>query len=291
LIVPFVPGGVVDVIARLWADKMTTLLGTVVIENRGGASGMIGVAEVARSQPDGYTILLGNTSTQVLNPAIATNNPNDEAKDFAAISIIANSVISLAVHPSLPARNLGELAAYIKSHPGKVSYGSPGTGTFTNLAGEMFKRAAGTPDLIHIPYKGGGQVITDVVSGHIPIMMVAITDQILELHKSGKIRILAVFSPRRLGILPDVAAAPETYPGLVAELFVGLFVPTATPRSIIERVAQVNRTAITNEDFRSRLMTAGFEPVLDTPDEAQRMLEAEQARVVSLVKSLGLKTQ
>ena len=178
LIVPFVPGGVVDVVARLWADKMTSLLGTVVIENRGGASGLIGAAEVARSQPDGYTVLLGNTSTQVLNPMITSNPPYDAAKDFAAIGIIANSVISIAVHPSLPVRNLSELTAYIKSHPRTISYGSPGAGTFTNLAGEMYKESARTSDLTHVPYKGGGQVITDVVSGHIPMMVVAITNQI-----------------------------------------------------------------------------------------------------------------
>ena len=289
LIVPFVPGGVVDVVARLWADKMTGLLGTVIIENRGGASGMIGAAEVARSQPDGYTVLLGNTSTQVLNPMIASNPSYDAAKDFTAIGIIANSVISIAVHPSLPVRNIIELTAYIKSNPGRISYGSPGAGTFTNLAGEMFKQSARISDLTHVPYKGGGQVITDVVSGHIPMMVVAVTDQIVELHAAGKIRIVAVFSRSRLETLPDVQAAPEVYPGLIAELFVGLFAPAATPRPIIQRMAEANRTAIAGENFKSKLLAAGFEPVLDTPDEAQRLLETERKRMALLVKSLNFK--
>ena len=278
-------------VARLWADKMASLLGTVVIENRGGASGMIGATEVARSEPDGYTFLLGNTSTQVLNPAITPNPPYDAVRDFTAIGIIANSLISIAVHPSVPAKNLTELTAYIKANPGKVSYGSPGIGTFTNLAGEMFKQSAGTPDVTHIPYKGGGQVITDVVSGHIPMMMVTITNYVLELHRTNKIRIVAVFSPQRLGVLPDVQAAPETYPRLVAELFMGLFAPAATPRVVVQRVGQATRAAIESDDFRTKLLAAGLDPVLDTPDEAQRFLAAEYLRIVPLVKSLNFKLQ
>jgi len=291
LIVPFAAGGVVDVVARLWVDKMTPLLGTIVIENRGGASGTIGAVEVARSQPDGYTILLGNTSTQVLNPAIMQNSSYDAVKDFAAIGIVANSAISIGVHPSLPVKNLNELIAYIKAHPGKISYGSAGAGTFTNLAGEMFKQLAEIPDLIHIPYKGGGPVITDVVSGHIPMMMINITNNVLELHNTGKIRIIAVFNPKRLGVLPDVQAAAETLPTLIAALFIGVFVPAATPKTIIQQIAQASRTAIAGEDFKQKLVAAGFEPVLDTPEEAQRYLEAEHTRIVPLVKSLGFKLQ
>lgn len=291
LIVPFSPGGVVDAIARLWADKMTAVLGTVVVENHGGASGTIGAEEVARSQPDGYTLLLGNTSTQVLNPAIMPHPPYDPAKDFATIAIIANSAIAIAVNPTLPAKNLTELIAYIKANPGKLSYGSPGTGTFTNLAGEMFKQLAGTPDLTHVPYKGGGPGISDLVGGHIPMMMLNITGQVLELHKTGRIRIVAVFTPKRLAVLPDVQAATETFPSLVAVLFTGLFAPSATPKVVIEQVAQANRTAIGSEDFKSKLVAAGLEPVLDTPQEAQRFVDAERARLLPLVKSIGFKLE
>ena len=291
LIVPFSPGGVVDAIARLWADKMKALLGTVVVENHGGASGTIGANEVARSQPDGYTLLLGNTSTQVLNPAIMPHPPYDAAKDFATIAIIANSAIAIAVKSSLPAKNLTELIAYIKANPGKISYGSPGTGTFTNLAGEMFKQLAGTPDLTHVPYKGGGPGISDLVGGHIPMMMLNITGQVLELHKTGRIRIVAVFTPKRLAVLPDVQAASETFPSLIATLFTGLFAPSATPKVVIEQVAQANRTAIGSEDFKSKLVAAGLEPVLDTPQEAQRFVDAERARLLPLVKSIGFKLE
>jgi tripartite-type tricarboxylate transporter receptor subunit TctC len=289
LIVPFVPGGVGDIVARIWADQMTALLGTVVIENRGGASGVIGTTEAARAEPDGYTILLGNTSTQVLNPVITTNPPYDALKDFVAISIIANSPISVAVNPAVPAKSFHELIAYIKANPGKVSYGTAGTGTITNLAGELFKQVAETPDVTHIPYKGGGQVISDVISGHIPMMMVAITNSVLELHRTGKIRIVTVFSAKRLSVLPDVQAAPDTDARLVAGIFMGLFAPAATPPAIVQQIGRATRLAGESDEFRSKLIAAGFDPLLDTPGQAQQFLAAEHRRIFSLVKSLNFR--
>jgi tripartite-type tricarboxylate transporter receptor subunit TctC len=287
LIVPFAAGGVVDVIGRLWAEQIKTGLGTIVVENQGGAGGTIGASDVARSAPDGYTILLGNTSTQVLNPAIMPRPTYDPAKDFVTVSILANSAVSLAVTPSVPAKTLKELIAYIKANPGKLSYGSPGAGTFTNLAGEMFKQLAGTPDVTHIPYKGSGPSMADLVSGHIPIATINITNQALELHHTGKIRIVAVMTRQRLGVLPDVQTATETIPDLVAMLFTGLFVPAATPPAIIERIAQANHRVMASEAFKKRLVETGFDPVSDTPAEAQRLVDGERARLVPLVKSTG----
>jgi tripartite-type tricarboxylate transporter receptor subunit TctC len=291
LIVPFAAGGVVDVIGRLWADKMKPLLGTVVVENQGGASGSIGATEVARAAPDGYTLLLGNTSTQVLNPAIMARPPYDPAKDFTAVGMVANSAISIGVHPSLPAKDLAELITYIKANPGKITYGTAGAGTFTHLAGEMFKQMAGTPDVTHIPYRGGGPVTADVVSGHIPMMAINITNQVIELHKTGKIRLVAVLTPQRLAVLPEVPAAAETLPGLVAALFIGVFAPAATPKAIIDRIAQAHRAAVTSDEFTSKLVKSGFEPIVDTPDEALRFITAERARIIPLARSLGFKLE
>jgi tripartite-type tricarboxylate transporter receptor subunit TctC len=291
LIVPFSAGGVVDVIGRLWVEAIKPHLGTFVIENQGGAGGVIGAGEVARSQPDGYTMLLGNTSTQVVNPLVMARPPYDPAKDFVTVSIIAISAIAIAVHPSVPAKTMPELIAHIKANPGKMSYGSPGAGTLTNLTGEIFKQLAKTPDLVHVPYKGAGPGITDLVSGHIPIMMLNITGQVLELHKTGKIRLVAVCTPKRLGVLPDVQAAQDTIPGLVGQLFTGLFVPAATPRDMIDRVAQANRAAMANDAFKKKLIESGFEPVLDTPAEAQRFVDGELAHLAPLIKSTGFKTQ
>ncbi len=287
LIVPFAPGGVVDVIGRLWADKMQTLLGTVVVENRGGASGTIGTAVVARAPPDGYTLLLGNTGVQVLIPAIMRSVPYDPEKDFATIGIIANSAISICVNPSVPAKNLPELVAYIKARPGKVFYGTAGTGTYANLAAEMFKQRAETPDVTGVPYKGGGSVIKDVIGGQIPMTFLNITNEVLALHRTGKIRIVTVLSPQRLSVLPGVPAASETYPGLVAGLSMGVFAPAATPKSILDQLAEAHHRAAESADFEQKLLAAGLEPVHDTPEQAQRFLEAERARIIPLVKSLG----
>lgn len=288
LVVPFSPGGVVDVIARLWVEEMKGL-GTFVVENQGGAGGITGASTVARSQPDGYTMLLGNTSTQVVNPMVMANPPYDPAKAFAAVAIIANSAVSIGVHPDVPARIIPELVAYIKANPAKASYGSPGAGTLTHLAGEIFKQLAGTPELAHVAYRGAGPGITDLVAGHIPMMMLNVTSQVLELHRTAKIRLVAVCTPKRLGVLPEVPAAAETMPQLVAQLFTGLFVPASTPPAVIAKVAAVNAKAMASEAFKKKLVEAGFEPVADTPAQAQRFIDDEIARLGPLIKSTGFK--
>ncbi len=170
LIVPFSPGGATDVAARLWADKMKPTLGTVVIENKGGGGGVIGATEVARSQPDGYTFVFGNTSTQVLIPAIMPKPPYDAVKDFAGVYIMCLSPTCIVVHESVPARTLMEFIAYAKANPTKLSYGTAGAGTMTNLSGELFKHLIGTPEITHIPYKGSAPGVTDLAAGHIPMM-------------------------------------------------------------------------------------------------------------------------
>lgn len=288
LIVPFSPGGVVDVIGRLWVEEMRGL-GTFVIENQGGAGGVTGAHNVARAAGDGYTMLLGNTSTQVVNPLVMATPPYDPAKAFKTISIIANSAVAFAVNPNVPAKTIAELVAYIKANKEKVSYGSPGAGTLTHLTGEIFKQLAGTPELAHVPYRGAGPGISDLVAGHIPTMMLNVTSQVLELHRANNIRIIAVCTPQRIGVLPDVPAAAETMPLLIAQLFTGLFVPASTPSDIIEKVASVNKAAMASKAFQQKLIEAGFEPVNDTPAEAQKFVDAEIARLGPLIKSTGFK--
>ena len=288
LIVPFPPGGVVDAIGRLWADRISAVLGSMFVENHGGATGGIGATEVARAQPDGYTLLLGNTSTQVLTPLLKSVPYNPE-KDFAAIGIIATSTIALIVNPSVPATNLKELIAYIKNKQGKVFYGAAGIGSYSHLAGEMFKDRAGTPGVTVVPYKGGGPAIRDVVAGQIPMAFVNITGQVLALQRSGALRIIAVLSPQRLSNLPNLPTAAAMFPGLVAGLSIGVFAPAATPAAIIDRIARAHAKVMANEEFEQRLRTAGFEPVRDTPKEAQQFLDTERTRIAALVKSLGFK--
>jgi tripartite-type tricarboxylate transporter receptor subunit TctC len=198
LIVPFSPGGATDVVGRLWADRMRTVLGTVVVENRGGGGGVIGAEEVVRAQPDGHTFLMGNTSTQIIVPVAMTPPPYDPLKDFSSIYILCMAPNSIVVHESVPVHTLQELIAYAKANPGKLSYGSAGTGTVTNLTGELFKQLIGAPDIVHIPYKGSAPGVTDLASGHIPMMTPNIGGPLLALHRAGKVRILAVTWMQRI---------------------------------------------------------------------------------------------
>src|SRR5438132_569206 len=202
LVVPFPPGGAFDAVGRPWADKMKPLLGTMVIENIGGGGSSLGAAAVARARPDGYTILLGGTQTHV-NEALLKGRPlYDPVKDLDAIAGVAANALCIAVHPTVPAQNLKELIAYAKANPGKLSYGHSGVGSIQHLAGELFKSLAGTPDIVHVPYRGTGPLIADLVSGQVPMGTPGVTGQVIEFHRSGKIRILAVTSPKRLGASP-----------------------------------------------------------------------------------------
>jgi len=291
LVVPFAPGGVVDPVGRLWAQRVGPGLGTVIVDNRGGAGGTIGTADVARAQPDGYTLLLGNTSTQVLNPATMARPPYDPVKDFITIDIIAISATSIIVHPSLPVRDVSSLIAYAKANAGKLSYGSAGAGTVTHLAGEMFKQRGGGLDIVHVPYKGAGPGIADLVSGYVPIMTPNITGQLLSLHEAGKVRILAVNAAQRLKAAPNIPTAVETLPDMIALVFSGVFAPAGTPRPIVDRISQLTRTALADPAFQNTLVQSGFEPVLDSsPEKAQSFIEQEHKRLVPVIKAAGFKS-
>jgi tripartite-type tricarboxylate transporter receptor subunit TctC len=293
LVVPFSPGGATDVVGRLWAERMKPLLGTVVVENKGGGGGVIGATEVARSQPDGHTFLFGNTSTQVLIPAIAKQPAYDPLKDFTAIYILCVSPNTIVVHESVPARTLKELIAYAKANPKKLSYGSAGTGTMTNLAGELFKQLIGAPDIVHVPYKGSAPGIADLTSGHIPMMTPNVGGPLLDFHRSGKIRILAVASEKRLKAAPDIPTAIEAgLPGMLAANFNGLFGPAGIPKTIVDQIAQATRTAMLDENFQKPMITSGFEPILDSgPDAAQRMIADELGRWAPIMKATGFKVE
>jgi tripartite-type tricarboxylate transporter receptor subunit TctC len=293
LMVAFSAGGVNDVVGRHWAERMKELLGTVYVENQGGAAGTLATGEVARAQPDGYTILLGSTSTMVLNPMTMAKVPYDPAKDFVPIAILAVSTTSVVVHASVPAKTLSELIAYAKANPGKLSYGSAGTGTMSNLSGELFKQLAGLNDLVHIPYKGAGPGMTDLVSGHIPVMTPNITGQVLELHRTGKIRILAMNAPERLKAAPDIPTAiEEGLPNMIGQLFLGLFAPAATPTAVIDRITAATHKAMADPEFQKVLVASGLEALADSNSEkAKRFIAEEIARWGPVVKAAGFKVE
>jgi tripartite-type tricarboxylate transporter receptor subunit TctC len=291
LVVPFVPGGVNDTVARLWADRVKTSLGSVYIENQGGAGGAVGGAAVARAAPDGYTILLGGAGTQVLNPIAMSRPPYDPIKDFEAIAILAVSTLTIVVNPKVPVHTLKELIAYAKANPTKLAYGSAGTGSMTHLGGELFKSLAGTPDIVHVPYKGTGASLTDVISGQVPMIVANVTGQILQLNKSGNLRLLAVTGPERLAAEPDIPTAVEAgLPGMVALNFTGLFAPAKTPQPIVEKIAAAARGAMADADLRKNLMEQGLEPYPDsTPEKTKRFVEEDIARWTPVIRSIGLK--
>jgi len=290
LVIPFPPGGVYDAVGRPYAERMKTTLGTVIVENQGGAGGSLGAAAVARAQPDGYSLLLGGVGPMVINPIAASRTPYDPIKDFEPISILVVTAFSIAVHPSLPVQTLVELVEYAKANPGKLSYGTAGVGSGNHLTGELLKSLTGV-NIVHVPYRGAGLAITDLVGGQIPVLMANVTGQVLELHRSGKLRMLAVSSSARLIAAPEIPSAAEAgLPGLISRNFIGVLAPARTPAPIVAQISQATQIAMADPELQQIFIASGMEPSPDTnPAQARRFLAEEIARWAPIIKSIGLK--
>jgi tripartite-type tricarboxylate transporter receptor subunit TctC len=291
LVIPFPPGGAYDAVGRPWADKMKSLLGTVVVENKGGGGGSLGAASVAHAAPDGYTLLLGGTLLHV-NEALLKSRPlYDPVKDLDPIAAIAANCLCVAVHPSVPATTLQELIAYAKANPGKLSYGHAGTGSIQHLTGELFKSLAGTLDIVQVPYRGTGPLITDLVGGQVPMGTPGVTGQLLQFHRTGKVRVLAVTNPTRLVAAPDLPTVAELgFPGMTTMGSIGVLAPAGTPSAIADRIAQATHTAVADEAFQHFLIEAGIEPTSDSdPDKFRKSLAADLHLWAPVVSKLGLK--
>jgi tripartite-type tricarboxylate transporter receptor subunit TctC len=290
LVVPFPPGGGFDAVGRPWADKVKALLGTIVVENQGGGGSSLGAAAVAHARPDGYTILLGGSSTHITEAILKTRPLYDPLKDLEPVANVAISSFGLAVHPSVPANTLQEFIDYDKANRGTLSYGHAGIGSLNHLTGELFKSLAGLPDLVQVPYRGSGPATADALAGHVAMVTPAVTGQLIEFHRTGKLRILAVTSPQRLIAAPDLPTAAETLPDMVSQQLIGLFVPAGTPVAIIERIAQANHAALAEPAYQKMLIETGFEPDVDsTPQMLRRRIEAEIAKWTPIVQSIGIK--
>src|SRR5262245_7113527 len=263
LVVPFPPGGAFDFIGRPWADKMKSLLGTIVVENIGGGGSSLGAANVVRANPDGYTLLLGGTQTHV-NEALLKNRPLfDPVKDLDPITGIAAYFFAIVVNPAMPAQTLKEFIAYAKANPGKLSYGHAGVGSIQHLAGELFKSLAGTPEIVPVPYRGTGPLTTDLISGQVPLGFPGVTGQTLEFHRAGKLRVLAVTNRTRLIAAPELPTVAELgLPGMTVTGSIGLLAPAGTPTGIIEPIAQATRATVAEPTFKQMLLDAGIEPTL-----------------------------
>ncbi len=293
LVVPFAPGGETDLIGRMWAQKVAPHLGgSIVVDNRPGAGGAVGATEVARAKPDGYTLLAGTTTTQVINPAATANPPYDALKDFVAIGIVSTTPTAIIVNPALPAKTLQELIALARANPGKYSYGSAGQGTITNLTGELFRQLAGGLDLVHIPYKGGGPAMQDLVAGHIPVLTPILSSTVIGHHRAGRARILAINSEARLKAAPDIPTAIESgLPDMKVVVFNAVFAPAGTPRAVVDALVQATAKAKADPGFAVDLERAGAEMVADsTPESATRFIRDEAARWAPIVKASGFTT-
>ncbi len=291
LIVPFPPGGSTTVMARNVADKMSATLGQpVVVENRGGAGGTIGTRSVAKAAPDGYTILLSYTATMAIAPSMNVNAGYDPRRDFVPIGMIGFAPNVLVVHPSLPARSVAELIAYAKAAPAPVQYGSPGVGTVNHLAGEYLASETGVK-LQHVPYKGNGPAMGDLLGGHIPMMFVPIPVALGNV-KAGTLRGLAITTAKRSGLLPDLPTLAESgVPGFDVALRYGLMAPTGTPPAVIARLNRELNAALATEDVKQRLATEGAEALPGTPEAYAADVDADEKRWSGLVKKLGIKVE
>ena len=291
LIVPYAPGGVVDAVARIWADRMRPF-GTIVVENQGGGGGTIGAASVAHARPDGYTLLFGDTSSQIIAPYLLLRPPYDALKDFVAVSMMATSSTAIVVNPKVPATNLDEFIKYAQGNQAKLSYASAGTGTVTHLAGELFKQLTNTPAILHVPYRGAGPGLIDVISGVVPMMTPNVTSQVLDFHRGGNLRILAVCATARLKAAPDIAAAAETLPGLVVGLSCGVLAPAATPQPITDQISEATGAITRQSEFAAALQASGLEVRPDvTQAGAKAFLAAERERLIPIIEKAGLERQ
>ncbi len=291
LIVPFPPGGSTTVMARNVADKLSVSLGQqIVVENRGGAGGTIGTRSVARAAPDGYTILLSYTATMAIAPAMNVNAGYDPRKDFVPIGMIGAAPSVLVVNPSLPVHSVAELIAYAKAAPAPLQYGSPGVGTVNHLAGEYLAAETGMK-LQHVPYKGNGPALGDLLGGHIPMMFVPIPVALGNI-KAGTLRGLAIGSAKRTSLLPDLPTLAESgVPGFEVALRYGLAAPAGTPPAIIARLNKDLNAALLTEDVKNRLATEGAELLPGTPEAYAADIAKEEKKWGGLVKQLGLKVE
>jgi tripartite-type tricarboxylate transporter receptor subunit TctC len=290
LVVPYPAGGGNDVLARMVAAKMSVTLGQpIVIENRGGAGSTIGTRDVARSAPDGYTLLIA-TSSLAINPQLYPDTAYDPVKDFSPVGLIAKSPNLVLVHPSVPAHNIAELIALAKKDPGKLDFASTGIGTSTHLSGMLFAIMAGIK-INPVPYKGVAPALTDLIGGQVPLMFCPMAGAVGFVH-SGNVRALAVTGSARSPLFPDVPTVAEAgLPGYEAELHYGIVAPGGTPPAIIAKLNRALNAALAEDDVKSRMGVDGTEPLPSTPEAYAADIANEEAKYSKIVKMSGGKPE
>jgi len=288
-VVPFPPGGATDIIARVLAQKMGEAWGqAVVVENRAGAAGAIGSDAVAKAAPDGHTILMGTTSTHAVNPAINPKLPYNNLTDFAAVTLVATFPNVLVAHPST-AGSLQELIAALKKNPGKYNFGSSGAGSSTHLTGELFKLMTQT-DINHIPYKGTGPLLNDLMAGHVAFAFDQITG-VMPFIQAGRMRALGVASTERNAALPDVPAIAEVLPGFEATAWVGIFAPARTPAELTARIQGETKRILALPEVAQRMKEFGATPVASEPAQFGAFVAKDTEKWRNLVASAKIKIE
>ena len=289
-IVPYAPGGSSDVLARALGQKLGDALGqSFVVDNRPGAGSMIGTDVAAKATPDGYTLILSDMP-HTINPSIHARVPYDPVRDFYPVTVIGVSPMFLFANPSLGVQNVKDFIALAKSQPGKISIASGGTGATTHLAAELLQSHAGIR-LTHVPYKGAGPALTDVVGGQVPVTFTSMATA-APFAKSGRLRILGVTSAKRLPAFPDVPTFAESgVPGMVFEHWWGVMAPAATPRPVVEKLHDAIAKALASPDLRERFAALAVEPRTNTPAEFRALLESDLKRWAKVVKDAGIKAE
>jgi tripartite-type tricarboxylate transporter receptor subunit TctC len=289
-IVPFPPGGSTDVAARALADKLSTGLGQqAVVDNRGGAGGAVGTGEAARAAPDGYTILFAANAVSLLHLAVK-NLPYDMLRDFVPITQVTTQPNAVAVGAGLPVTDIRQLVAHAKANPGKLSYAHPGAGSGQHLSGELLKKMAGI-DMLGVPYKGGGQAITDLLGGQVQLAVLGSTP-LMPHHKSGKIRILAFTSKERFAAMPEIPTLHESgFPGFEATQWLGLLAPRGTSAEVVNRLHAETVKALAFPEVKERLLKAALQPVGGTPEQFGALIRGEIESFGRLARELGILPQ
>jgi tripartite-type tricarboxylate transporter receptor subunit TctC len=285
--VPTSAGGVHDVIGRIWADRVKSALGAIVIENRAGGGSSIALNYVVQQPADGHLLLVGSTSTLVLREG-GNNRAYDALKDIRSAAVIATTSTSIAVHPALPVKSIKELIAYAKANPGRLTYGSGGVGAITHITPELFKQQAGGLDILHVPYRGIAPAMNDLLAGQINVIFPNITSQVVALHRSGRLRILAVNAPARIEAAPDIPTTHEEgLDNFVSQIFFGIFAAIGTQKPILERLNEVTQKEWADKEFQKKLVESGFEPMLGYgPDRSDQYLREEFAKWNPIVQKV-----
>jgi len=291
LIVPYPPGGGVDAMARIVGEKLSAALGQqVIVDNRGGGGGNIGTRAAAKSPPDGYTLLLGHTGTISINPSLYANAGYDPRRDFAPIGLMASMPVALLAHPSFPGKTVADVIAIAKKAPGKLDIGTSAIGTGGYMSAEAFKSSAGL-DVAIIPYKGTAPVMNDLLGGHVPIAFGVLPPALGNL-SAGNLRAIAVLSPKRSSLLPDVPTAAESgLPGFESVLHYGLLAPAGTPRPIIERLNKELRALVATPEVQARIHSEGGDEFTSSPDEYAADIDREETKWGTLIRKLNLKVE